>query len=296
MPSTIDAAFNAFLGQLRATPAESAAAASHRASIEAKLEATFGITSFFRTGSFGAGTNIVTYSDVDYFAVIPTSKLKSRSDLTLAEVAEALRERFPTTAGIRVDSPGVRVPFGLEGAHAAEIVPVDEMTWRTKLGFRAFDIPDGNGGWMFSAPDSHGAYVGDIDARLDYRVKPLIRFVKAWKFMRNVPIRSFYLEIRTAKYAGAEKSIIYDIDLLRVFREMLAEGLQDLPDPRFPDDPYVVKACRTELHRAEALSKLARTAEWAAEAWEHKQAGRIRQAFERWSLVFDGAFPPFTIA
>jgi tRNA nucleotidyltransferase (CCA-adding enzyme) len=134
MATTIDAAFNEFLNNLRATRVETATAASHRASIEARLQASFGMTSFFRTGSFGNGTNITGYSDVDYFAVIPTTNLKRNSAASLEEVAKALRERFPLTDGIRIDSPGVRVPFGLDGAEATEIVPVDQLSGLTKLG------------------------------------------------------------------------------------------------------------------------------------------------------------------
>jgi hypothetical protein len=106
-----------------------------------------------------------------------------------------------------VNGPGVQVPFGDGGAETVEIIPVDE-TGNTQLGFRQFDMPDGAGGWKFSAPESHKAYVDTIDRKLNGRVKPLIRFVKAWKFFRNVPIRSFYLEMRVAAYADNESSII----------------------------------------------------------------------------------------
>ena len=72
MALTVEAAFNEYLVRLRASKADSTAAANHRSSIEAKLKSSFGITNFFRTGSFGNGTNVAGYSDVDYFAVIPT--------------------------------------------------------------------------------------------------------------------------------------------------------------------------------------------------------------------------------
>ena len=34
------------------------------------------MTNFFRSGSFGYGTSVSAYSDVDYFAVIPSVNLK----------------------------------------------------------------------------------------------------------------------------------------------------------------------------------------------------------------------------
>lgn len=291
MPSNVEAAFNAFLLTLRTTPTEASAAAGHRISIEAKLKAEFGMTSFFRTGSFGNGTNVSGHSDVDYFAVIPRSNLLANSAPSLAAVAEALRERFPQTPNIRVDSPGVRVPFGLDGAEATEIVPVNE-TGRTLLNFRAFDMPDGNGAWKFSAPDSHNAYVSGIDDSLGGRVKPLIKLIKAWKFKRNVPIKSFYIELRVAHYASYESTIVYDIDVANVLELMLAEQLNDFPDPRFVER-FPISACNTLAQRQDALSKLENAASWARAARIMSSQSREREAIERWQLVFNYAFPAF---
>jgi hypothetical protein len=152
---------------------------------------------------------------VDYFAVIPASNLKANSAVSLREIADSMRARFPQTPNIRVNNPGVQIPFGDQGAECVEIIPVDE-TGKTRLGFRQFDMPDGSGGWKFSAPESHKTYVDFIDGKLSGKVKPLIRFVKAWKFFRNVPIRSFYLKMRVAAYADKEKVIVDDIDVKNV--------------------------------------------------------------------------------
>lgn len=70
---------------------------------------------------------------------------------------------------------------------------------------------------MDASPDAHNDYVRSIDNDLWSKVKPLIRFIKAWKYFQNVPISSFYLELRVAKYASDESSILYSIDVKRVF-------------------------------------------------------------------------------
>jgi hypothetical protein len=291
MPLTIEAAFDDFLGSLRATRAETTAAKGHRASIEAKLNAEFGAT-LFRSGSFGNGTNISGYSDVDYFALIPRANLHFDSGYFLGELAEALRDRFPTTPNIRVNGPAVQLPFGLDGAHATEVVPV-EMTGWTALGFRQFDMPNGSGGWMFTAPESHNAYVAVADAQLANKAKPLVRFVKAWKYARSVPAKSFYLEIRTAKYAFGETAIVYDIDISRLFDLMLQEQLGQLLDPLFPNDGLYIESANTFLQRVEALDALERAANWARAAVALRQAGNIRAAFDRWQLVFNNSFPAY---
>jgi hypothetical protein len=292
MPLTVDDAFNQFLRTLTTSLQETQSAASHRESVEARLKADFSLTAMFRTGSFGAGTNVRGYSDVDYFAVIPVSKLKQDSSVTLAAVASSLRARFPLTSNIRVNGPGVQIPFGDDGAERVEIIPVDE-TGKTKLGFRQFDMPDELGGWKFSAPESHKAYVDNIHTRLNGKLKQLVRLVKAWKFYRNVPIRSFYLEMRVAALMAAEPVIVYDIDLKNVLRALWNDQLANVPDPRFPDDGFVLSACSSSSSRTDALSKLGNAAAWSQQAMEENNANRPGAAIGKWNLVYADRFPKY---
>jgi len=52
-------------------------------------------------------------------------------------------------------------------------------------------------------------------------MKPLIRFVKAWKYYNNVPVSSYFLEMKVAKYASNEETILYLIDLKFFFKKLL---------------------------------------------------------------------------
>ena len=230
MPTrTVNQGFTDFLSTLTPTSGESTAAKNHRASIKACLENNFDMTNFFRTGSFGNGTSISGYSDVDYFAVIPTDNLKTNSTTTLSQVRNALDKRFPNT-GVRVSCPAVVVPFRTDAKESTEVTPADYIEDNDD-GYKIYDIPDCSDGWMRSSPDAHNAYVREIDKDMSKKVKPLIRFIKAWKYYRNVPISSFYLELRVAKYAAAESSIIYDIDVKRVFSHLDSINLASMQDP-----------------------------------------------------------------
>ena len=71
MPRTVDEGFRDFLQKLTPSNTESVAAKNHRASIKQCIESNFGLKRFWRTGSFGNGTSISGYSDVDYMASIP---------------------------------------------------------------------------------------------------------------------------------------------------------------------------------------------------------------------------------
>jgi hypothetical protein len=228
MPRTIDEGFRDFLARVTPSATESEAAKKHRASIEARLKTDFGLRRFFRTGSFGNGTSISGYNDVDYFASLPNDQLTRSSDYTLTKVRGVLDARFPYT-GVRVNCPAVKAPFGTVPSETTEVVPA-ECVSKTGDGHLIYDIPDCADGWKRSSPDGHNAYVLQQHQGLANKVKPLVRFIKAWKFFKQVPISSFYLELRIAKYAEGESSILYSIDVKNV-RRLHDGGLAAIQDP-----------------------------------------------------------------
>jgi len=289
MPGTVGEGFQIFHKRLTPTGLESDAAKRHRASIEACLKKKFEITRFFRTGSFGNGTSIRRYSDVDYFASIPTKNLKENSFATLREVRNALDTRFPNT-GIRIRTPGVLVPFGILKSELTEVVPADFIK-KDKNGRLIYEIADGKGGWIRSSPDAHNAYVSYISDKLGGKVKPLIRFLKAWKYYRKVPISSFYLELRVAKYASEENSIVYSFDVNNILKKLWDIQLAAIQDPMGVSG--YIYACPTNAKKADALSKLERAVRRAQKAVDAEMEGKIRAAFSLWRLVFAARFPAY---
>lgn len=141
------------------------------------MRANFGSVTLFRSGSFGHNTSVNGWSDIDYFAVMPRGELTSNSTSTLAKVRNALANRFPRT-DVTVRSPAVVVPFGDTSAERHEIIPADHIS--DQNGYKVYDIPDRQGGWMKASPLAHNAYVNAEQTRLKNDLKPLIRFVKHW--------------------------------------------------------------------------------------------------------------------
>jgi hypothetical protein len=287
VPSTVDEAFATLIGRLAPSTTETAAAASHRGSIEACLKATFGMTSFFRSGSFGHNTSVKGFSDVDYFAVIPTANLKDNSAATLQSVRERLVLRFPTT-GVTVRSPAVLAPFGSSPGERHEIVPADYVG--SSGGYSVYDIPDRSGGWMRASPTAHNAWVNQTHTKLYSKLKPLIRLVKAWNYHRSVCISSFYLELRTTEYASGESAIVYSIDMLRTLRHLRAKSLAAMQDPMGASG--LVYAC-SEAIKPAALAKLDTAISRAEKARAAEMSGNIQGAFAWRDLVFDGHFPAY---
>lgn len=287
MPRTIEQGWNDFHGWLTPTGSETQAAKDHRASIEACLQNNFGLNNFFRCGSFGNGTSISGYSDVDVLASIPAANVPANSQTFLGLVQVALDRRFPQT-GVHLDSPAVAIPFRSR-AESTEVVPARYAT-QSSDGHNIYDIADGNGGWMRTCPDAHNKYVREIDDKLNGKVKPLIRFMKAWKFYNGVPISSFFLEMYTAQYAASEEVIVYSIDVKNLFSRLSA-NLTSMKDPKgIAGNIY---PCVTTAHAIETKSALATAAASATRARDHETSDEIHSAFIWWGVLFDNSFPNY---
>lgn len=288
MPRTIDEGFADFLSRLTPTGAESDAATRHRASIKACLESNFGLKRFVRIGSYGNGTSISGYSDVDYLACFPTDQLTKNSTYSLRKICNALDVRFPNT-GVGVRCPAISVPFGSLATATTEVVPADYVG--EEDGLKIYEIADCADEWKRASPDAHNAYVRYVDEKHGGKVKKLIRFIKAWKYFRDVPISSFYLELRVAKYASEEKAIIYDIDINNILKQLLDCKLARMQDPMGISG--YISACSTEAKRLDALSKLETASIRSEKARDAARNEKIKEAFDWWDLVFNYEFPSY---
>lgn len=285
---TINQGFNTFHSRITTSSYMSGKASSHKSSITSRLETYFDLRQLFYSGSANNGTSISNYSDVDFFASIPTEKLKDNSSTSLRDIKACLQGRFPNTR-IYVDSPAVVLEFGSGDWDTAEVIPADFIKKQNEK--NVYDIPDGSSGWVKSSPSIHNAYVASENTRLSKKLKPLIRFIKAWRYYCNVPISSFYLEIRVTKWMENESTIIYDMDLKSIFMKLYSCDLSAIQDPKRVSG--YVHACTSEPNKNDALSKLSTACRRSQHAREEESAGNTREAFYWWNKLFAGSFPDY---
>jgi len=278
--------FDLFLTWLTPYETETASAARHRTSIESCLKRNYTLKRFWRTGSFGNGTSVSGYSDVDYFACVATADLKQDSSVSLRLLKERLQATFPNTR-IRVSSPAVVIEFGTDDWERHEIVLVDYVGDQNN--HKVYDIADGKRGWMRASPDAHKTYVKSVDMNFNGKGRSLVRFMKAWKYYCNVPISSFYLELRVTEYASGESSIIYPIDVYRVLSRLKSKELAAMQDPMGVSG--LISACATDAEKRDALSKLDTAYSRAAKAIKAEENNKTEEAFYWWNLVFNDNFP-----
>lgn len=289
MPRTVDQGFRDLLKRLTPRDSESLQAQEHRRSIESCLKRHLSISAFFRTGSFGNGTSISGYSDVDYFAEIPPHNQMAGSDTMLQFTRDRLHQCFPQS-GVRRRCPAVHVPFGYLATESTEIVPAYlDGTIRGNL--RYYRISNCTNGWQRSSPDAHNWYVRHHDVRLSKQLKPLIRFVKAWKYFNDVPISSFFLELWVTKWAESEHDILYEFDMRTVLNKLAESGLASITDPMGVSG--IVAPCSTPSQYSVALPRVSTAALYAQNARDASYQGDTRSAFFWWDKVFNGKFPSY---
>jgi len=268
---------------------ESGKASSHKSSITSRLQLYFDLTQLFYSGSANNGTSISGHSDVDFFASIPTKKLKKYSSSSLREIKESLQGRYSNTR-VYVDSPAVVLDFGSGSWDTAEVIPADYLR-KTSENKNVYHIPDGNNGWLESSPSTHNSYVAAQNNRLGKNLKPLIRFIKAWKYYNNVPISSFYLELRITKLMESESSIVYELDVNSILKKLYDCDLAPIRDPKGISG--LINSCSSSANKETALSKLRSAKIRAQKARDAEYSGNIREAFEWWDKVFSGKFPSY---
>lgn len=289
---TVNEGFEVLLGKLVPLKTEHTKVTSHQKSVENCLINKFDCYRFFETGSFGLGTGVRHKSDSDYFAVIRANNLEANSSTCLRKIKEGLKATFSTTPHIEVRCPAVRIPFGNYESETMEITPCQFYGLvETPLGkFASYIIPNcDNSGWMYSSPDAHNKYVNTQNDRLRGKVKQLIQLVKAWKYYNDVPIMSFYLELRITKFCEKSDEISYEIDLKNILKHLLNIELASMKDPM--NISGLITPCKSEIKKTETLSKLRTAVSRVEKAYIENKKGNVDEAFEWWNKLFNYNFP-----
>lgn len=279
--------FETFLTRLTPLGTDRAAKATHRASVESSLSNALDVSQFRETGSFTHGTGVRGHCDVDLMVSLKGGRPDS-SDSALRWVKEALAHSFNYTA-VRVSRPAVVVEFA-GGNETWEVIP-SFMTGRGGQGVFVYDIPGPQKGWIDTAPGEHLAYVNLVNTtdNIQGGAKKLARLAKAWKYYNEVPISSFYLEMRAAKYMSGESSYIAIWDVCRLFEQLERIGLAAMNDPTGAAAPFY--PCSTQARWTASLSKIKTAASRARKALNSEQEGDYATAFYYLDLLFGGTFP-----
>lgn len=251
-------------------------AKGHKSSIEARLDYVVGVYRIFEIGSLRHGTGVWRYSDADY--LVSLKGIQPTSPLTmLTKVKDALHARFTSTT-ITIRRPAVV-------CHFSEGIVADVPGYIAAAG--GYMIPDPRGGWMKSFPEEHNKYVNEINAKRNTGgAKKLARHLKIWKYQRNVPVSSCYLEMRAAKFLSTDTAYVPIIDLYYAFKHLQSVELAWMNIPTGLDSRF--GSCSSDSTEAKALSKPDTAVLRAGHARSHHLADDHDKAIEQLKLHFKG--------
>ena len=287
MAKTLDDGFQLFIDSL--TPDNSLFPVSddYRDIIWDCLDSNFGLYALFLAGSLQSNTNMRGHGGVDYFASVDEREITGNSNEFLERVAQALSSCF---LDVTARAPAVEIPFGDRDEDVIRVVPA-RLGGETATEHRFYGVADGVGGWMNASPDAHATMVETLDESLAGMFRPLIRLLKAWKHYRQVPVSSFYLELRCVEYAYDEKAIAYTVDFPSVLQTLWDDQFADVHDPK--GVAGIVPARLTPAKKKDAISKLRTALYHTSRAQEAEAEWDIEEAFVYWNRVFKGHFSAY---
>lgn len=249
-------------------------ARSHRAAIEVRLDTYLGVHEMFEIGSLRHGTGVWLYSDADYLVALKGIKPDSPWTM-LNRVKDQLQDRFPNTIVV-TRRPAVVCKFS-DGD--VEVVP----GYRSSAG--GYWIANPADGWMLTHPKEHNRYVTEVNSKHGGAVKKLARQVKVWKYKRNVPVSSCYLEMRTAKHMDGESSYSPLWDLYLTLKKMRDVELAAMNDPTGLGSRF--GSCSSEANRLDAMSKINTAVGRALKAKDYVEGGYETLAIDQLKLLFN---------
>jgi hypothetical protein len=149
-----------------------------------------------------------------------------------------------------------------------------------------FYIPDGFGGWRQTNPLYHHQLVANSDQRLNGRLRPVIRVMKAWNLANGRHLRSFHLEMMVErmwqKVAGLPAMPDAVASTLKAAASWAAAPFADPWDAPQKIDSYLTEAERDLVVRYFDVD-----AANAAKAISSAASGQQATAVDLWDAIFN---------
>jgi hypothetical protein len=230
----------------------------------------------FEIGSLRHGTGVWQHSDADY--LVSLKGIRPESPWTmLNKVKESLQERFPNTP-VHIRRPAVVCYFS-DGI--VEVIP----SYVFDADIKGYWVASPIEGWMKTYPEKHNEYVNGINKKFDGGAKQLARLMKVWKYRRNVPISSCFLEMRAAHHLSGENAYIPVWDIYLLLNKLSNNSLAAMNDPSGLGTRFT--PCSSEANKVDAISKVSTALVRAERAKNYCKDNDHANAIAQLKLLFD---------
>lgn len=239
-------------------------------------------------GSYGRGTAIRGFSDLDMIFILPYEYYKkydsyifNGQSAMLQDVKGALQKTYPSTY---MGGDGQVVVISFTDGITFEIVPAflnkDEN-------YTHPNSSDG-GRWKKTNPKPEIDAIADMDSRYNGNLKWLCRMMRAWKNQWNVPMGGLLIDTLAHRFIKGwkyrDKSFLYYDWKSRDFFNFLANEEDQLYW-------YAVGSNQLIWSRGSFQYKAKRCYNLAIEAIKYESEGYSWSARQRWREIYGTAFP-----
>jgi hypothetical protein len=289
--SRVAEAFADLIEEITPTDDEFADVLARYDEIKACLDRGFWISKVRLVGSYAKRTAVRGQSDVDVFACLARDEARwgDRALDTrtfVRRVRDQLQARYPTT-DIRMARNAVSLQF-TKGVNRFDVVPAI-FAGMDREG-AVFAIPDGEGGWLPTAPDIQKARLREAAERSGGKLPRVIQLVKWWTTVRarSVPLNSFHVEMVLAGKELGVGAASYAALTAQAFRLLARRRGSALRDPSGISN--LIPAVADESQRSVLADRAGNAADWAEQAVWAEEEGDEEQAMYLWNRVFNGRF------
>jgi hypothetical protein len=285
MATTIDQGFEKLQDNLRITSLQQSTVSTRQKNVRAVLEEEMKVVDSFLTGSYRRGTMIAPLkdADVDIFVVLDTSYFEDNGQASLLDkVKRRLQKAYPNTTGISRNGQAVTIQFS---DFRADVVPGFQLE-------NGYAIPDSiSGQWIMTDPKKHIEIFQEANRNHDHRLSPLIRMIKGWNKVHSWLLRSFHVEVLTLQTMADVAITTFPFAVGYLFDSARTAVQHATLDPAGYGN--IASYLDTPTKVGQVVSRLETAHNRAIAAIEYEEAGKVAEAFDRWSLVFGGYFPSY---
>lgn len=285
--SYVDEAFTKLKSNLEITATEARVASRRHIALRDHVRAAWDLEDDFLTGSYRRNTKTKRLKDVDIFVVIDRDGIQASLRSASAEdVLEQLRAVLDDEHdGVYIDRMTCVVPFGSEDeVMSLEVAPAFDRRGG------GYEIPDTlSGGWIATNPKRHHELSSAKNELCAEKYVPFVKMVKGINRELGEPVRpAFLLEIMALTLVKPPFGRYQD-----EVRWFLASAAAQVQDP-WPDPANLGPDVNSDMSTAdmmEAARALSEALAIAEEAVRLEDAGRERDAVDRWRELFGSRMP-----
>jgi hypothetical protein len=232
-------------------------------------------------GSAAKGTIVRPIDDIDVLAVFSNvNNAWSRYQHDSQSFLYRIRKAYDGLSTAQVGARGQAVRIFFKNGGHVDVAPVFSH------GNDIYGLPNGEGGWINTAPTVANGWFASRNAGLAYSLAPLVRMLKKWNLAHSKRMRSFHLETVAAsvfKTLGTGRQ-----NSLATFFEWAPAHL-DVSDPG--GQSGTLSGYLSWAGRQGVIDALGSAAERAQKAQSAETAGDHAEAKRLWRIILGDSFP-----